>query len=77
MWISAAREEADVRVHAEIGADDRLHVGRPAEAGRIDHSLHPAIPCPDNIELDTPDLSMVRVLYAIQKRILRSHSSEF
>ena len=29
----AAREEADVRVHAELGADDRLHVHGPAEAG--------------------------------------------
>src|SRR5262249_60962023 len=35
----AAREEADVRVHAEVGADDRLHVDRPAKAGRIDHAL--------------------------------------
>jgi len=30
----AVHEEADVRVHAELGAHDRLHVPRPAEARR-------------------------------------------
>jgi hypothetical protein len=72
-----AREKANVRVHAQFGSHDWLHVRGPAKSRWIDQSFHPAIPCPDNIELDTPDLSMVRVLHAIQKRILRSHSSEF
>src|SRR5262245_60590253 len=35
----AAREEADVCVHAAVGADHRLHRRRPAETGRIDHAL--------------------------------------
>src|SRR5690348_14348650 len=33
-------EIADVRVHAVLGADDRLHVARPPETGLIDHPLH-------------------------------------
>src|ERR1700736_285186 len=32
-------EEADVGVHAEIGADHRFHVDRPPESGGIDQAL--------------------------------------
>src|SRR6266446_1188670 len=32
-------EEADVGVHAKVSSDDRLHINRPAETGRIDHAL--------------------------------------
>jgi hypothetical protein len=37
----AAREEADVGVHAEIGAHFRLHVLRPSEPWWVDDALHP------------------------------------
>ena len=35
----AAREESDVGMHAQLGADDRLHVHRPVESRRVDHPL--------------------------------------
>ena len=35
----AARKKTNVRVHAEVSSDDRFHVDRPAEPGRIDHAL--------------------------------------
>src|SRR5262249_59930959 len=37
----AVYEEADVRVHAEVGAGDGFHVFRPSKAWRINHPLHP------------------------------------
>src|SRR5438552_17746476 len=37
----AVRQETDMRGHAEVGPDDRFHVNRPAESGRIDHALDP------------------------------------
>ena len=36
----SASEEADMRVHAVVGADDRFHVDRPPESRRVDHALH-------------------------------------
>lgn len=33
------REKADVRMHAEVGTHDRLHVHGPAESGRVDRPL--------------------------------------
>src|SRR3981189_1802914 len=35
----ASSQEADVCVHAQVSPDNRLHVHRPAESGRIDHAL--------------------------------------
>jgi hypothetical protein len=36
-----ASEEPDVGVHAEVRANFRLHVLRPAKAGGVDDALHP------------------------------------
>src|ERR1017187_3319307 len=36
----AAGQEPDVRVHAEIGADDRFHVFGPAKSRRVDDAFH-------------------------------------
>jgi len=44
----SASEEADMRVHAVVGADDRFHVDRPPESRRIDHAFHTrlaGLPC--------------------------------
>ena len=42
-------EKSDMRVLAEIGADDRLHVRRPSKSGRVDHSLDTSPASPDGI----------------------------
>src|SRR5215470_2943218 len=54
----AAGQETDVRVHAQIRSGDRLHVGGPTKAGRVDHTLHAACAGSDDIELDTADVSV-------------------
>src|SRR5215471_4257279 len=51
----AARDEADVRVHADLGADGVLHVRRPAEAGLVDHALDAAGAGRDDVHLDAAD----------------------
>ncbi len=38
---TSSREEPHVRVLAEFGAEEWLHVGGPAETRRIDDPLHP------------------------------------
>ena len=35
----AARQKADVGVHAQGSPDDRFHVDRPPESGRVHHAL--------------------------------------
>src|SRR5499433_1569974 len=49
-------QESDVAVHTEIGADDRLHVGRPAESRWIDHALDLAIGGGHRVDHDAADL---------------------
>ena len=61
----AARKEADVRVHAEVGADDRFHVDRPAKSGRVNHSLHTGRARPSHLE---PDVADVAALGAFDRR---------
>src|SRR5688500_18737201 len=36
---ASTRKEPDVRMHAQIGADDWFHVDRPPESCGIDHPL--------------------------------------
>ncbi|MGD0777861.1 MAG: hypothetical protein ABSC05_34170 [Candidatus Solibacter sp.] len=59
----AAGQEADVGVHAKIGADDRLHVGGPAKPGRVDHALHAAGAGSRNINLGTADFPALAAGY--------------
>jgi len=61
----AVREETDVRVHAEVGADGRLHVLRPPKAGRIDHPLDARLTGTPHFE---PDVSDVAPLGAFHRR---------
>lgn len=51
----AAREEPDMSVGAGFGADERLDVSRPVEAGRIDRSLDTRSACADNVETDSTE----------------------
>ena len=53
-------QKSYVRMQAQFSSGDRPHVRRPAEAGRIDHALHAAAAGPDNVELQTADLPVVR-----------------
>jgi hypothetical protein len=54
----AARQETDVRVHAQFSPNDLLHVSRPPESRRIDHPLNPARAGPDNVELKAANVAM-------------------
>jgi non-ribosomal peptide synthetase component F len=53
----ALHEEADMRVHAVVGADVRLRVDVPAVAGRVDHPLDASVtslPCLEAHAADVP-----------------------
>src|SRR6266568_4743670 len=67
----AAREKADVGMHAECGTDYWLHVDGPAEPGRIDHALHTRRAGTRHLELHVPDLTARRPLHGGDERILR------
>jgi hypothetical protein len=64
-----AREEADVRVHAEVGSHGGLHVRRPAEAGRIDRPLHAPVSGADDVHRGAAHLAMVGALDRCDQRI--------
>src|SRR5712664_2043 len=65
----APLEKADVRVHATVRADDRLHVDRPAKSGRIDHALHASCAGASDLELDMADLPPLGSFHAGGGRI--------
>src|ERR1700676_5577800 len=69
----AACQEPHVCVHAELGADDRLHVSGPPESGRVNHALDPAGASPHDVELKTADGAVLRSLYSREKRVGRIH----
>ena len=52
----AAHEEPDVRVHAEVRPDNRLHVDRPSESDRVNHSLDACGASSSNFEPDAADV---------------------
>src|SRR6185295_9794168 len=53
----APRQKPHVRVHAELGADDRLHVRGPAESRRVNHALDAAGAGARNFKPDVPDIA--------------------
>ena len=69
----AAGEEAHVRVHAELGLDVRAHVGRPAEARRVDDALHPPVARARDVDLGTADLAVVGSLDGRGERVHAGH----
>jgi hypothetical protein len=70
---AAARKEADMRVHALVGVDQRLHVRGPAEADGIDHPLHAGGAGTHDFELYTTDVSAIRARHGRQKWIHSAH----
>jgi hypothetical protein len=58
----SADDESHVRVHAQVGADDRLHVLRPPEPGRVHHPFYPPGPCACDLERDLTDVAPFRSL---------------
>src|SRR5215475_14576848 len=55
-------QKPDVAVHTEVGADDRLHVGRPAESRWIDDALDLAIGGGHRVDHDAADLVVLGAL---------------
>ena len=51
----AADEEPDVRVHAQVRPDNRFHVDRPAESGRVHHALDARRAGTSHLEADVAD----------------------
>jgi len=64
----AADEEPDMRVHAERGANDWLHVDRPSEPGRVNHALHARLSGPADLEPDIADLAKLRACHRRERR---------
>jgi hypothetical protein len=67
----AAGEKPDVGVHAQIGADQRLHVHRPAESGRVDHALDARAAGAADLEPDTADRASFGALHRRREGIER------
>jgi hypothetical protein len=55
----APREETDVCVHAQLGADRRLHVCRPAEARRVYSALDAPVSGADRVDRGAAYLAVV------------------
>ncbi len=56
----APRQKPHVGVHAPLGTDHRLQMGRPAIARRVDYPLHPCVPRSHRIDCDPADLAVGR-----------------
>jgi hypothetical protein len=70
---SAPRQEPDVRMHAQVRADDAFHVSGPAESGRIDYPLYPRRAGPDNVEFKTANLAMFGLLHRSKQWVIDIH----
>src|SRR3989442_6912277 len=70
---SAAGEKPDVRVHAQLRADQRFHVRRPSESGRVHHALDSSVRSTLDVELDSADFAVVGVLQGGEERVSRAH----
>jgi len=66
----AADEKANVRVHAEVGANDRLHVDRPAEPRRIDHAFDARLACSPDLETHVSDFSEIGAFHRRKREFL-------
>jgi len=70
----AASQEPDMRVHAEICANDRLHVRGPAKTGLVDHALHAAGAGPHDIDLGTADFAAFATRPGCKQWIVVAHA---
>jgi len=68
---ATAGEEADVRVHAVLRADNGSDVRRPAEAWRVDDPLHPAVGSAHDVELDARDHAVLCASDGRRQRVPR------
>jgi hypothetical protein len=71
----ATGQKPDVRVHAEIGADDRFHVLRPAKSRRVDDSFHATGAGSNNINLDAADFAAFAACDGREKWIIDIHET--
>src|SRR6266849_540764 len=62
-------EEAGVSVHAQIGANNRFHVDRPAESGGIDHALDARGAGAAHLEPDVANVAALGPLHRGEQRI--------
>src|SRR6266851_9083357 len=65
----AAGEKADVGVHAEVGPDNRFHVDRPAESGRVHHTLDARGAGTSHVEPDVADFAALGAFHRREQRI--------
>ena len=63
------REKAGMRVHAEIGADDVLHVFRPSESRWINHPFDARRASASNIEAHVSEVAMRGASHGREQRI--------
>src|SRR5712691_6773996 len=68
---TTAGEEADVRVHAVLRADNGSDVRGPAEARRVDDPLHPAVGGAHDVELDARDHAVLCASNGRRQRVPR------
>src|SRR5215471_11128444 len=68
---ASARDEPDVRVHAEVGADGVLHVRRPPESRLVDHALDAAAAGRRDVHLNAAHDAAVGAGHRREERIVR------
>lgn len=66
----AVREKSGVGVHAEIRADDVLHILRPAETGRVDHPFDARVAGPADIQPHVAEIAMRGAFHRREERIV-------
>jgi hypothetical protein len=71
----AVGEKPDVSVHAEISADNRFHVDRPAKSSWIYHTLDTCCAGTSHIEPDMADRAPLSPLHRREKRVRRLRSA--
>jgi len=70
----AVREKSGVGVHAEIRADDVLHILRPAETGRVDHPFDARVAGPADIQPHVAEIAMRGAFHRREERIVFGRS---
>src|ERR1035437_129128 len=71
----AAGQEPDVRVHAEIGADDRFHVLGPAKSRRVDDAFHATGAGSNSVNLGAADFAAFAAGDRCEKWIIAIHET--
>jgi hypothetical protein len=71
----AAGQEPDVRVHAEIGPDDRFHVFGPAKSRRVDDAFYATGAGSNNINLGASDFAAFATGDGREKWIIDIHET--